>query len=109
MKKLDDYFELQKEIFDYFGYVEDWVVIPMDDATDFFWHIDENNDDVQFAVNKENIFEGTDEDGFSNSIYRQRFLKKHIYRGKDFTMICVNTNTDGNQFLQIFDNKKEIK
>lgn len=30
MKQLDEYFKLQKEIYDYFGYKEDWVVIPIE-------------------------------------------------------------------------------
>ena len=109
MKKLDDYFKLQKEIFDYFGYVEDWVVIPLDDATDFFWCLDKNEDNVLFALIKENVFEGTDEDVFSNEVYRQRFLKKWVYRGKDYTMICVDTHTDGNKFFAFFSNNKEVK
>ncbi len=37
MKKLDEYLALQKEIFDYFGYVEDWAVLPIDDRRDFYW------------------------------------------------------------------------
>ena len=39
MKLLQDYFKLQKEIYDYFGYKEDWVVIPLDDQTDQEWFI----------------------------------------------------------------------
>lgn len=46
---------------------------------------------------------------YSNEIYTQRFLPKWVYRGKDYTMICVDTHTDGNKFLQIFDNSKEIR
>ncbi len=32
-----------------------------------------------------------------------------VYRGQDYTMISVDTHVDGNKFLQIFDNKKEVK
>lgn len=32
MKLLDDYFALQQQIFDHFGYREGWRVIPLDDA-----------------------------------------------------------------------------
>ena len=35
MKLLDQYFKLQKEIYDYFGYKEDWVVIPLYDNREF--------------------------------------------------------------------------
>ena len=34
VKLLDDYFKLQKEIYDHFGYTEDWVVIPIEDSTE---------------------------------------------------------------------------
>lgn len=110
MKLLDDYFKIQKEIYDYFGYKEDWVVIPIDDARQYYWHLTNEGygDKVLFAKDKNNVFEGTNEDGYSNEIYTQRFLPKWVYRGKDFTMICVDTHTDGNKFLQIFDNSKEI-
>ena len=32
MEMLDGYLKLRKELFDYFGYVEDWVAIPIDDG-----------------------------------------------------------------------------
>ena len=46
---------------------------------------------------------------YSASIYTQRFLRKWVYRGKDFTLVCMDTHTDGNKFLGVFDNSKEIK
>jgi len=108
-KLLDQYFDLQKQIFDYFGYVEDWREIPIDDAREYFWHLtgEGHGDGVKFAREEKNLFEGTMDDGYSNEIYTQRFLPKWVYRGKDYTMICVDTHTDGNKFLQIFDNAKE--
>ena len=51
----------------------------------------------------------SDGDYYQNEIYTQRFLPKWVYRGKEYTMICVDTRTDGNTFLQVFDNSKEIK
>ena len=109
MKLLDDYFKIKKEIHDYFGYQEDWVVIPLDDARECYWNLNEYEGEVKFAENKENVFNGTMEDGYMNEIYTQRFLDKYVYRTEHFTMICVDTNTDGNKFLQVFDNSKEIK
>ena len=49
MKLLDDYFKLQKEVYDYFGYVEDWVVIPLEDGTEYFWKLHEGYGIVKFA------------------------------------------------------------
>lgn len=97
MKLLDDYLKLQETIFAYFGYKEDWRVIPIDDARDYYWHLtgEGSGDEVKYAKEKEHVFEGTMEDGYSNEIYTQRHLPKWVYRGPEFTMICVDTRTDG--------------
>lgn len=109
MKLLKEYFELQKQIYEYFGYEEDWVVFPIDDSTEYYWKIcGEGPRDVCFSKTKEEVI-NEDGDVYENEIYTQRFLSKWVYRGKDYTMIVVDTHTDGNKFLQIFDNKKEIK
>lgn len=115
MKLLDDHKDAQQKIFDYFGYVEDWVAIPLDDATDYYWKIIGSDDDgqVQFAETKEDI--GVDFGNYyENEIYTQRYLPKWVlpkwvYRAEKYTMICVDTRTEGNKLLQIFDNSKEIK
>ena len=104
MKQLDDYLKLQKDIYDYFGYNEDWRVIPIDDARSYYWKATDTS--VKFAESIEQF--NSDGDYYQNEIYKQRFLPKWIYRGNEYTMICVDTHTDGNQFLQIFDNSKEI-
>ncbi len=122
MKQLDEYMKLEKEIHDYFGYVEDWVVIPMDERREFYWKCDEDRDtEVYYSKSKENLekiiandyeWQGDDideNDYYTDEIYTQRFLPKWVYRGKDYTMIVVDTHTDGNKFLAIYDNAKEIK
>ena len=107
MKLLDEYFKLQKQIYEYFGYKEDWVVIPIDDCTEYYWKLfGEGPGEVYFGDTIEDI---KGENGYSNEIYTQRFLPKWVYRGEEYTMIVVDTNVDGNKFLQIFDNKKEVK
>jgi len=109
MKLLKDYFKLQKQVYEYFGYKEDWVVIPLDDATKYFWRLDGEGygSSVHFADTERELL---DEDGnyYVNEIYTQRFLKKWVYRGKNYTMACVDTCVDGNKFLQVFDNSKEV-
>ncbi len=109
MELLDKYIELRQQLFDYFSYVEDWRVLPIDDSRKYYWHLtgESDGDEVKFAEHEENLFEGTMEDGYSNEIYAQRHLPKFVYRGADYTMVVVDTHTDGNQLLQIFDNAKE--
>lgn len=103
MKMLDDYFKLQEKIYDYFGYKEDWVVIPFEDRRNFFWHVGE--DFVKYAHNTEDFLTG---DFYEDEIYTLRFLPKYIYRSDGYTMICVYTHTDGIKFLAIYDNRMEI-
>jgi hypothetical protein len=109
MQLLNDYLQKQKELFDYFGYVENWRVFPVDDATTYYWRLtgEGHGDEVLFADTLEEL---NDEAGnfYSNEIYTQRHLEKWVYRGADYTMIVVDTHVDGNKFLQIFDNAKEI-
>lgn len=108
MKILDQYLGLQEKIYKYFGYVEDWVAIPIDDRREYYWKIvggEQHGGEVEYCT--EPTF--TDEDHlYSDSIYTQRFLPKWVYRGEDYTMIVVDTHTDGNKFLAIFDNTKEL-
>jgi len=106
MKLLNEYNQKRQELFDYFGYVENWKVIPIDDATCYHWQV--TDDEVIFA---DSLKELETETGncYTNEIYTQRFLPKWVYRGADYTMIVVDTHIDGNKFLQIFDNLKEVK
>jgi hypothetical protein len=114
MQILKDYHTLEKQIHEYFGYVEDWVTIPLDDATEMYWRIvnrEAYGGFVQYAesVNQLPTEDNDNGDYYENEIYTQRFLPKWVYRGADYTMICVDTRTDGNRYLRIFDNSKEVK
>lgn len=108
MKLLDDYLRIQKEIYEYFGYVEDWCVFPIHDSREYYWCIDdpERPAEVRFSSSEKGLIE-QDDYYYTNEIYHQRFLPKPIYRTNKYTLIVVDTNTDGNKFLQIFDNSKE--
>lgn len=106
MKMLDNYLKLEKQIHDYFGYVEDWVAIPIDDRRDMYWWLNGDHE-VIFAEELEKFDERTGM-YYSDEIYTQRFHSKWVYRGEDYTMIMVDTHTDGNKFLAIYDNAKEI-
>ena len=112
MKLLDKYNKIKKEIFDYFGYVEDWRILPIDDVTDYYWRLFQNPDgsgEVIFADTPEILFDEDSGDYYMYEIYTQRFLPKWVYRGDEYTMIVVDTHVDDNKLLQIFDNFKEVK
>lgn len=105
MELLDKYFEIQKQIYNYFGYKEDWRIIPLENSTEMFWILDEDSGFVRFAETEDKLF--SNGDYYKNAIYTQRFLPRWVYPAKDYTMICVDTHTDGNKFLQVFDNSKK--
>jgi hypothetical protein len=102
MKLLDDYLKLQQEIYDYFGYKEDWRVIPIEDSRNSFWKLDEYGDEVFFA---DTLKELKEEGG---NYYGNEIIHDGVYRGKEYTLIEVDTHTDGNKFLQIFSNDKLV-
>ena len=109
MMLLDAYFLLQKKIYDYFGYREDWKTIPIDSQIGMFWILEDNGINggyVRFSETDDDQGLYSDGNYYQNSIYIQRFLPRWVYPGEEYTMICVDTHTDGNKFLQIFDNNK---
>jgi hypothetical protein len=61
---------------------------------------------VRFAKTEQEL-ESEDGDYYENEIYTQRHLPKWVYRGADYTMVVVDTHTDGNKFLQVFANANE--
>lgn len=112
MKLLDQHQALRAQIFEYFGYVEDYRILPLNDARGYFWKLYQEADGhgkVRFAETKEDLADDHDDRHYENEIYTQRFLPKWVYRGKDYTMIVVDTNVDRNQFLSIFDNAKKCR
>ncbi len=108
--KIKNYFSLAEEIHKYFGYKEDWVCIPMDEQLDQHWMVTDEGPGGKLVhsskpFTEESVKAGSDI--YGGTIYTQRFLPKWVYRGEELTMVCVDTHTDGNKFLMIFDNKKE--
>ena len=83
------------------------MTIPLNDNTGYYWCL--IDDGVACFESDDNVQDDYDEDNYySNEIYRQRYLPKHIYEKDDYTMICVDTHTDGNKYLSIFDNSKKV-
>ncbi len=138
MKLIKEFFKLQKKLHEYFGYNEDWCVFSMQDYTDVWWSIpDESHDKVSSEMPDGQIIQFEYEQNlyFTNNrehhiklienkwnwekanigdfcyhyeIYHQRFLDSAIFKGEDYTMMLVDTHTDGNKYLVILDNKKEL-
>lgn len=106
MDIIDSYFNQLQEVYKYFGFKEDWVVYPLEDYREYHWQI-VNNEEVHFGE-KDDVINQTG-NHYVNEIYTQRFYDKWVYRGEKYTMIFVDTHTDGNKFFGIYDNSKEIQ
>jgi hypothetical protein len=102
---IESYFCLKNNVFEYFGYKEDWCVFPLDDARKYYWCISYDGQTVCYADTRKEL--GTEEE-YEAEIYKQRFLTKWVYTADDYTMILVDTHVDLNRLLMVFDNKKEI-
>ena len=61
MQLLNEYNAKRQELFDYFGYVEDWVAIPVDNATMYYWSLtgESHGDEVLFADTLEELNDET--------------------------------------------------
>jgi hypothetical protein len=108
---IDNFFSAEAAIHDYFGYEEDWVKIPLEDNREYEWMLILNEDGggtciYHEAVTPESVATGK---CYSGLIYTQRFLPKWVYEGADYTLVSMDTQTDGNKFLCVFDNTKRIK
>lgn len=106
--KILAYFNLADEIHQYFGYKEDWVTIPMDNQLNSYWLLTDRS--LAYSdqpLTEESVFEG--KKIYSAKIYTQRFLPKWVYQTEELTLVCADTQCDGNKYLMIFDNAKECK
>lgn len=109
MQLLDRYNEAIQAVHDYFGYVEDWVRIPLDDGRDSFWRIvggEAYGGWLHYADSEEELNEQRG-NYYVSEIYTQRFLPKWVYRGAEYTLVSIDTRTDGNKYLIVLDNAKE--
>lgn len=110
-KLIEEYFGIQAKIYEYFGYKENWKVFPLEDQRDQYWFITHESKGVcvfsPSPFTLESLADG--EEIYSGPIYTQRHLPKWVYRAETLTLACVDTQTDGNKFLMIFDNAKEEK
>jgi hypothetical protein len=117
---VDAYKAAEHAIWDHVGYKEDWRRLPLEDSREYFWAVDAQEEEwCKFSPKKEALeyWLGDHEDEYgdygdclySDEIYTNRHLPKWVYRGAEFTLVCVDTHTDGNQFIRIFRNDMELK
>lgn len=114
---VDLFFETKKMLAQTFNYAEDWCVIPWDDFRRYEWYLEkgkEIHDEFYNGFQGKVIFWNSLQDiqmkteWYESIIYTQRFLPRWVYETDRYTMICIDTQTDGNKLLAIFDNKKRF-
>lgn len=106
MQLLENYKKSLQDIYDHVGFVEDWVICPIDDQTDSYWEVLTKNlypVAVQWGPSIDEI------EMYQDDIYTQRYYERHIYEGPELTMIFCDTRVDGMKWFRIFDNKKRKK
>lgn len=102
---IENYKKALNDLYEHVGFVEDWVVYPIDDQTDMIWCCDGKT--VKSAETLEQM--NSDGDYYLDDVYTQRFYKKHIYEGKDYTMIFCDPGVDEMKWFRVFDNTKRIE
>jgi len=108
MKLIENYNNALQEIYDHVGFVEDWVVCPIDDATEYFWNVDVDEQIVRYADSQKE-FKSQYGNYYEDVLYTQRFYEKWVYEGEKFTMVFCNPEVDGMRYFRIFDNDKRMK
>ncbi len=106
---IDRYFAAKDEVHTALGYKADWKEIPLDDQRDMYWML-VGGDEGRCVWSKEPFTVGSviaGSDIYSGDVYTQRHLPKWVYRTPTHVAICVDTRTDGNKFLMVFDAAKE--
>lgn len=105
MDVLKSFTEARKALYDHVGFVEDWVIYPIEDNSDMFWEL--RKDCVIYSESKMEVI-NEDGDYYRDTIYTQRFYDKHVYEGKKYTLVFCDPHVDGMKWFRIFDNEKRI-
>ena len=105
MKLLDEYNSIQQQIYDYFGFKEGWHVYPITDSKKMFWCI---HNSIIYKWSSMDSYNNLDEDDFYEDEIITHSPNNGVYKAKDFTAVLVDTQTDGNKFLDIYDNSKMV-
>lgn len=101
---ITDYNQALQAIYDHVGFVENWVVYPVDDCTEMFWTIED--DTVRYSPTIAEL-ETQSDNHYSEGIFKQRLYRQNVYRGASFTLVFCDTQTDGQRLFRLFDNTKE--
>lgn len=105
---MDTYNASVKAIFDHCGYSHGWRwrVLPLRDAREYFWHVDERAGQIRFSASREVLVHWLTTGDNDAGVYESLIWR--VCRGAEFTLIVEDTQTDGNKFLSVFRNAQEV-
>lgn len=106
MDLINNYNNALKELYNHVGFIEDWVVCPIDDCTEYFWDVD---DDYLYYAKTQEKLEIKDGDYYKDEIYKQSFYDKWVYEGEKYTMVFCDPHIDGVKWFRFLDNSKRLK
>jgi hypothetical protein len=112
MDLVDTYKAAERAILQHCGYEHGWAVYPLQDQRGQFWGIhggccyhSPKHEVIAAVIAEMDYPEEYDRDLYS-SVIRGR---PGVYRGAEFTLVCEDTQTDGNVFLSIYQNDHEVR
>jgi len=105
---IDQYFEAEIFLYEYFGYTGNQVFFAVNDMRDEYWFICEKEGYLRHAFTEKDLYEKGEyyEEMIDNKFSRDDY----IFKTKAYTMICIYVETEDPRFLEtalIFDNEKE--
>ena len=105
---LNGYFSLHREIQDYFGYKEDWEVLPLSDERDMYWMLVEGKSPFVVYSTEPLTVDAINDIGICiQFVYGCHRTRRTAYRRDDLVAVPLGPDIDGNRFLMIFDAAKE--
>lgn len=104
---LDTHFALVEAVYKAFGYAEQWRAFVMEDARGSYW-MRLGEDAIAWspeAFSEEPIVDGSNL--CTAGIYTYRHLEQYVFRAEGLVMALLDTQSDGNALLFVFDESKE--
>lgn len=101
--KIDQYFSLEREIFEFFGFNPEWQQYPLTDARDMYWLL---NGSEELCYYEEEM---TEEHLNDSAYYSAEIRNKKIYRKDGLVLVVGDTLCDNNIYSFILDESKEQK
>lgn len=104
-KMINEFNKARTQLFSHVGFKEDWVILPIEDLSGYYWKI--KNNKVLYGL-KHDVEKETG-NHYADEIFKQRFYDKWTYEGKELTMIFCDPHVDGVQWFKFFENKLRLK